>query len=116
MYGLCRDGGVLRGKKMSSHMQVVLLDDVDFIVSLGLSHPAQYQAIVQATRRRGAIVVPAFEPAASFRLSEGRKLALDTVQLEGGYPHSCSISFASFDTRPLQRLATISLDNWIVLN
>jgi len=85
--------------------EVVLLDDVDFIVSLGLSHPAQYQAIVQATRRRGAIVVPAFEPAASFRLSEGRKLALDTVQLEDGKGRAAELYSAG-------KLKPFHLERW----
>ncbi len=62
----------------------MLLDDVDFVVALGLSHPAQYQAIVQATRQRGVIVVPAFEPANALSNREGRRLALETVQMEGG--------------------------------
>ncbi len=62
----------------------MLLNDVDFVVASGLSHPAQYQAIVQATRQRGAVVVPAFEPASALSNQEGRRLALETVQLEGG--------------------------------
>ena len=42
--------------------QVVLLDDVDFIVSPGVAGPQQYEAIVQRTRARQALVLPALEP------------------------------------------------------
>ena len=42
--------------------QVVLLDDVDFIVSPGVVGPQQYEAIVQRTRARQALVLPALEP------------------------------------------------------
>ena len=39
----------------------MLLLDVDFLVSVGVTEPAAYPAILEATRRGEALVLPAFE-------------------------------------------------------
>lgn len=73
-------------------MQVVLLDDVDFIVSGGLSDPDNYAAILQRTRTGRAVVLPAFEPADALGIVNGTKVALKAVH---GEPTSVQSGFTT---------------------
>lgn len=43
---------------------MVLLLDVDFLVSRGLSHRGSYSELLEVVRQRTAVILPAFEPAA----------------------------------------------------
>lgn len=47
---------------MEAATQVVFLNDVDFIVSGGLTNPEQHAAVVQIVRAKMALVLPALEP------------------------------------------------------
>ena len=58
---------------------MVLLDDVDFIVSGGLSDPEGYDSIVQRTRAGAAVVLPALEPADGLGIRNGTRAALKAV-------------------------------------
>jgi hypothetical protein len=61
-------------------VQLVMLDDVDFIVSGGLSDPEHYPAILRLCRAGKAVVLPALEPADALGIQEGTKVALRAVQ------------------------------------
>jgi hypothetical protein len=66
-----------------------MLDDVDFIVSGGLSNPEHYSAILRLCRAGKAVVLPALEPADALGTREGTKVALRAVQ---GVPRSPCLS------------------------
>ena len=65
-----------------------MLDDVDFIVSGGLSDPEHYPAILRLCRAGKAVVLPALEPADALGIKEGARVALRAVQ---GACCSCSV-------------------------
>lgn len=56
-----------------------MLDDVDFIVSSGLSDPEHYGSILRQTRAGKAVMLPAFEPADTLGIGEGTRVALRAV-------------------------------------
>lgn len=60
----------------------MLLDDVDFTVSSGLSDPDHYASILRQTRQGKAVVLPAFEPADALGIKEGTRVALRAVHGE----------------------------------
>lgn len=71
--------------------EVVLLSDVDFMVDFGLSDPRCYEAIQQATRHHGAVVLPAFEPAEAQGITQGRETALTTTRLDNAKPQAVKL-------------------------
>ena len=47
---------------VTAPLQVVLLNDVDFIVSGGLTTPEQHAAVIGRVQAKQALVLPALEP------------------------------------------------------
>ena len=75
-YSVCAPMTLISGVRLIDTLQVLLLADVDFLVSAGLherlSEPTANEALVQdTTTHRQVIVLPAFETDPKMTIAEG---------------------------------------------
>lgn len=91
---------------------MVLLNDVDFIVSGGLASPEQHAAVAARVRSKQALVLPALEPLEeAVGIKRGINQTLQAVRGETSVASSLPSSLSSRDSGPVGAACFLCLDS-----